>query len=181
MQRIDLLIYQGDDFGTQVRIFRPVERLPFPPHPPYWPWWPYWPQGYWPYWPAWPRPLHPLRFLHQVPGPCENIPQDLTGWKAGAQLRRRVADRAPDIAAEMEIQWTDPQHGRFVIFLDHTITQSLRGQYTWDLQMVKPPDAANPNEFHQTVMGGCVHVTQDVTRATGAGWSQQSAGLTAVV
>lgn len=180
MQRVDFLIYQGDDFGTQVRIFQPAERLPFPPHPPYWPWWPYWPAGYWPYWPNWPRPLHPLRYLHQEPGPCENIPQDLTGWEAGAQLRRRVADRAP-VVAEMTVFWTDPKNGRFVLSLDHTITQTLRGHYTWDLQMAKP------DGWRMTVMGGCVNVTQDVTRATwpqgafGADWSQPAAALTAVV
>jgi hypothetical protein len=102
-----------------------------------------------------------LRYLHER-GLCEEIPQDLTDWKAHAQLRRRVADRSPNIAAAMDIQWTDPKHGRFVLFLDHTITRTLRGQYAWDLQMIKP------DGFHITVMAGCASVTQEVTRPPAA-------------
>lgn len=161
--RADLTIYQGDDFGTQIVLSSPAKHpLPFPPHPPYWP--------YWPYWPIPPHPLHPYFRLHEY-GPCEEVPQDLTGWDARAQLRRKVADRAPAVAAEMGIQWTDPKHGRFVLFLDHTITLTLRGQYTWDLQMIKP------DGFHVTVMAGCVNVTQDVTRLNGT----PPAALAAVV
>lgn len=87
---------------------------------------------------------------------ADGTPADLTGCTARAQIRRAVADTAPDVAAEIECVITLPD--RVFISLTSSQTGALSGQYVWDLQLTTPTPVVT------TIAGGKVTVTQEVTR-----------------
>ena len=85
----------------------------------------------------------------------ENLPADLTGYRAEAEIRRAVADNDPVVAAEM---MTTIQSPSVLLALTNDKTQLLHGRYVWDLRMIGPADEV------VTVMAGKVDVTPEVTR-----------------
>jgi len=82
---------------------------------------------------------------------------DLTGYTAQAQIRRDVADKCPEVAAEIEIT-IDPLPGLVHLFVPSSVTVTLCGRYVWDL------DLTDPGGVTSTVMDGQAIVRQEVTR-----------------
>lgn len=85
---------------------------------------------------------------------------DLTGYAAAAQIRKRVADFEPEVTVEIETVVASPN---VYLSIPKTITETLKGQYVWDLQLTSDTGVVT------TVLMGKVNVLQEVTREAGKG------------
>jgi hypothetical protein len=83
-------------------------------------------------------------------------PADITGYTAQAQIRRDVADNAPEVAVEITTVVTSPY---ITLSILHDVTATMSGIYVWDLQIINTDGAI------ETILTGQVRVTQEVTRA----------------
>jgi hypothetical protein len=82
---------------------------------------------------------------------------DLTGYTAKAQVRRDIADKCADVAAEIVVNIQPPL---IHLSIPREVTETLCGRYVWDLDLIDSAGAVT------TIMAGKVIVTQEVTRAT---------------
>jgi hypothetical protein len=83
-------------------------------------------------------------------------PADLTGYTAQAQIRRGPADVDPIVVAAFTATVDSPVVN---LTLTHSETESLTGNYLFDLQLVSEGGVIT------TIMTGPVRVTAEVTRA----------------
>lgn len=89
------------------------------------------------------------------PTVAEQAPFDLTARTLIAQMRRNVADVDATVDAEFTVTIDTPaSDGTGTISLTSEQTQSLRGAYVWDLEVVGV----------RTFMAGIVTVEGDVSR-----------------
>jgi len=86
-----------------------------------------------------------------------NLPADLSGYAAQAQIRRAVADSDPVVVADMK---TSIQSPYVILAMTHTQTKPLNGRYVWDLRLIGTASEVI------TVMKGKVIVTAEVTRVS---------------
>ena len=86
---------------------------------------------------------------------ADGTPADLTGYVVLAQLRRSVADEAP----EVELEFTTQINGSMILLsLTHEQTAGMIDRYAWDLDLT---DTAG---MVTTVLAGRVAITQEVSR-----------------
>lgn len=81
---------------------------------------------------------------------------DLTGWSAKAQLRNGSADCNPEVIFEIDTSITLPD--KVILSIPHATTTTLKGRYSWDLDLTSPEDAIT------TILAGAANVTAEVTR-----------------
>lgn len=85
----------------------------------------------------------------------DGTPADITGYTALAQIRRGVADANPVVVVALTTAVSSPY---VILSLVNAQTETLQGQYLWDLQLTSPTGTIS------TVLAGRVNVTQEVTR-----------------
>lgn len=84
----------------------------------------------------------------------DQVPIDLTGNTYRAQLRRGAGSST---YVAMTVDVTDPAGGQFVLRLDPSITETLSGEYQWDLEQ-------NDGGVVRTLLAGRFVFDPDVTR-----------------
>src|SRR5262245_24921323 len=85
----------------------------------------------------------------------DGTPADISTCTAQAQIRRAVADRDPVIVAEITAA---VDTSTVTLSIPHTVTETLSGRYTWDLQLTSGAGQIT------TILAGNVQVTLEVTR-----------------
>jgi hypothetical protein len=86
-------------------------------------------------------------------------PPNLTGYTAQAQVRLGPADTNPTVVVEIATSLLLPDQIQLTI--PRSITAQLSGNYSWDLQLIKPDTTI------ETILAGKVQVTLEVTREVG--------------
>jgi hypothetical protein len=87
---------------------------------------------------------------------ADGTPADITGYSVAAQIRRKVADAASTVDAELVTEVESPT---IKLFLGHEKTVQLSGVYAWDLQLTETATG-----FITTILTGKVTILQEVTR-----------------
>lgn len=85
-------------------------------------------------------------------------PADLTGYLAQAQIRAGYADSKPDVLVEIQ---TAIAGSTVALTIPAAETQTLAGNYLWDLQLISPAGTTT------TILAGTVSAASEVTREVG--------------